>query len=98
MNRPDREFRLALTIKDEPSSPVQIAIVLGEDETGTALVGVVASGFAPDDTGAGMLADMLQDVADAINEHVGKERQHTPTEAIPVVKRPQFNPRPVGKQ
>lgn len=98
MNRPDRKFRLGLTIKDEPNEPVQVALVLGEDQEGVALLGIVAAGFTADDEGAGMLADMLQDAADAINEHLKRDRGHTPTESIPVVRRPRFNPQPRGEK
>lgn len=91
-----RVFKLALTIKDATDEPVQVAIVLGEDTEGVAMLGVVATGFAPDEEGAGMLADMLRDSANAIDEHLGKDREHTATDAIPVVKRPRFNPQPMG--
>lgn len=96
MTREDRRFRLGLTIKDEPNEAVSVALVLGEDDNGEAVLGCVASGFPADDAGAGMLADMLRDAADAIDEHLGQNREHTPTEAIPVQKRPRFNPQPRG--
>lgn len=95
-SREDRKFRLGLTIKDEPSEAVTVAIVLGEDQDGVAMLGVIASGFTADDAGAGMLADMLHDAADAIDDHLKRDRGHTPTESIPVVKRPRFNPQPRG--
>lgn len=94
MTETPRKFMLQLTIREsEPGDPVQVALMLGEDEKEQAVLAVVAGGFAADDTGAGMLSDMLRDTADAIDEHLGRERQRTETADIPAV-RPRFNPQP----
>ena len=96
-NSGERRFRIALTIKDNPTfSGAHAVLALGEeDDKDTPVLVIEAGGFVPDATGAAMLADMLRDAADAIDDHVGKEREHVDTASLPV-HRPKFNPKPTG--
>lgn len=102
MNEPsnsERRFKLDLTIPDDSElSGTHCMIALMRDEDDTPIVKVVAGGFAPNDTGAGELADMLRDVAGAIDDHLGVDRAHTNTDELrmPSVRRPRFNPQPRG--
>lgn len=96
----ERAFRLNLTIQDKSEfEGLHVAIALADEEgKSTPVLAVIAGGVPASDEGAGLVADMLRDAADAIDEHLGKERPHTDTAAMPVVKRPRFNPRPMGAQ
>ena len=109
MTQPEeRRFRLALAI--EPYKPgvgahAQLVLV-DEDEHDSPLLAIQAGGVPESDEGAGIIADMLRDAADAIDEYLGKERPHTDTSALPTVhmntptppKRPRFNPQPRGSK
>lgn len=94
----DREFRLALSIQDDQDIPGlhALLVLMAEEGKDTPVLVVQAGGVDASAQGAGMLADMLRDAADAIDDHLGKERPHTDTAAMPVVTRPKFNPRPAG--
>lgn len=94
----EREFRLSLTIQDDPAfDGLHVAIALASEEgKDTPLLAVIAGGVPASQEGAGLIADMLRDAADAIDDHLGKERPHTHTDSMPVIKRPTFNPQPRG--
>jgi hypothetical protein len=92
----ERRFRLAFTIMENPEFDGVHALIalLAEEGNPVPQLAIQAGGVEPSDAGAAMIADMLRDAAEAIDEYVGKERVHTDTAALPTVKpRPRFNPR-----
>lgn len=97
-----RRFRLALTIQDNPEVEGAHALLALAEEPGkdTPVLAIQAGGFTADAEGAALLANMLRDAAEAIDSHLSEGEIHhaeqTPTSALPVVKRPRFNPRPMG--
>ena len=100
MDKERRQFKLSLTIKEHsglPGAHAALALV-SDDDTGVPVLAIEAGGFSPDAEGAGELADMLRDAADAIDDHLKRPREHTDTATLPVVKvkRPTFNPQPRG--
>lgn len=96
-DKPDeRRFRLAFTIMDNPEFTGVHALIalIAEEGNPVPQLAIQAGGVEPSDKGAAMIADMLRDAAEAIDEYVGKERVHTDTASLPTVKpRPRFNPR-----
>lgn len=101
MNEDNRRFRLALTIKDDPEIEGAHAVLALAEEEGkrTPVLAIQAGGFTPDAEGAHLLAQMLRDAADAIDSHLTEGQTHAvplDTSDLPTVKRPRFNPRPVG--
>jgi hypothetical protein len=109
INPIERRFRLGLTIQDNPEfDGLHAAIALVHEEgKDTPLLNIMAGGVPANNEGAGMLADALRDAAEAIDEYLGREREHTMTDTLPTIKvptsdepepkpRPRFNPRPAG--
>jgi len=109
----DRMFRLALQIKEHDSEIKGAHVMMAladEPERTTPVLTVVAGGFPPNDTGAAMLADMLEDAAAAIREYLSDSviaaARSTDTASLPTIPlvepvvppRPKFNPRPMGGQ
>lgn len=106
MNAPtedgQRGFRLQFTILDEHeqiADGLHAAIALVADsEHDTPALMIQAGGVPASEEGAGIIADMLRDAADAIDEHLGRERKHVDTASMPTLKpkRRPFNPQPAG--
>lgn len=104
MDSNEREFRLSLTIQEDAAftgAHATLALMSTAEEDGqdTPMLAIMAGGFSKDAEGAGELADMLRDAADAIDDHLGRPRPHHDTATLPVLQtRPRFNPRPRGAQ
>ena len=104
MTEHERRFRLAMTIQDNAEMEGAHAILALTEEEGkaTPVLAIQAGGFTPDAAGALLLANMLSDASQAIMDNltegsVGVHVVDVPdTASLPVVKRPRFNPRPVG--
>lgn len=95
-----REFTLSLTMSDAetdafPGAHAMMA-VLGEPGEVPQLA-IQAGGFPSNADGAGMLADMLRDAADAIDDHLQRPRNHGNVEDLPTVPVPVSGVFAVGK-
>lgn len=98
--KPQRKFRLAFTIKDNPAiDGVHAAIVLAnEDGKDTPVLVIEAGGVEPSHEGAALIVGMLQDAAGAINEYLREAgvAVESHTAELPTIK-PHFNPKPRPK-
>jgi len=84
----DRQFRLSLTIAEDDGfegTHAVIALVADEKTPGIPVLRIQAGGVPRSDEGAGELADMLRDAADAIDDHLSKTREHTRTDTLPIL-------------
>ena len=84
----DRQFRLSLTIAEDDGfegTHAVIALVADEKTPGVPVLRIQAGGVPRRDEGAGELADMLRDAADAIDDHLSKTRGHTRTDTLPIL-------------
>jgi hypothetical protein len=97
---PERKFRLALTIKDNPAieGAHALLVLAKEDGKSTPVLVIEAGGVEATHEGAAKLAGMFSDAAGAIEEYLVSEgvmpvSHHT--QELPVV-RPRFNPKPAG--
>lgn len=102
-----REFKLALTIAEDDKTGVPgahaVLALMGSTEDGIPILGIEAGGFSADAEGAAELSDMLRDAADAIDDHLKRDRPHhnvAEMAATPMKQpvRPRFNPQPRGQR
>ena len=64
------DFKLSLQIMHPNASDSTVHIEVGQDDREHPMISILGTGFETDDQGAGDIADLLEDAAAAIREHL----------------------------